>query len=114
MYRSVLVGITGYMSSAFELRRELKLRSKDGPKVVFGVYDFESLRVQSSPALIPETLRLRPAPRNAEELAQYATEVVEALDVAGRGRARGGLHADHARLTQVERRGQGGSALLET
>jgi len=82
MYRSLLVGITAYVNaavSAFELRRELKLRSTDGPKVVFGVYDFESLRVQSSPALTPETPRLRPAPRSAEDLARYATEVVEAL-----------------------------------
>ncbi len=82
MYRSLLVGITAYVNaavSALELQRELKLYSDDGPQVVFGVYDFETLRVQSSPALLPETPRLRPAPANAEELSKYATEVVEAI-----------------------------------
>lgn len=82
MYRSLLVGITAYVNaavSALELQRELSLYDSDGPQVVFGVYDFESLRVQSSPALIPETPRLRPAPRSAEELAKYATEIVEAM-----------------------------------
>ncbi len=82
MYRSLLVGITAYVNaavSALELHRELRLYSTDGPQVVFGVYDFETLRVQSSPALLPETPRLRPAPRSAEELSNYATEVVEAL-----------------------------------
>ena len=82
MYRSLLVGITAYVNaavSAFELQRELALYGGEGPQVVFGVYDFESLRVQSSPALLPERPRLRPAPRTAEELADYATEVVDAL-----------------------------------
>lgn len=82
MYRSLLVGITAYVNaavSALELQRELSLYDADGPQVVFGVYDFESLRVQSSPALTPETPRLRPAPKSAEELASYATEIVEAL-----------------------------------
>lgn len=82
MYRSLLVGITAYVNaavSALELQRELSLYNSEGPQVVFGVYDFESLRVQSSPALQPESPRLRPAPRSAEELANYATEVVDAL-----------------------------------
>ena len=61
------------------MQRELGLQAADGPQVVFGIYDFESLRVQSSPALTPETPRLRSAPRSAEELTKYATEVVEAL-----------------------------------
>lgn len=82
MYRSLLVGITAYVNaavSALELQRELSLYEAGGPEVVFGVYDFESLRVQSTPALTPETPRLRPAPKSAEELASYATEIVEAL-----------------------------------
>ena len=83
LYRSLLVGITAYVNavvSALKRQRELRLYSTDGPQVVFGVYDFETLRVQSSPALLPETPRLRPAaPRNAEELSMYASEVVEAL-----------------------------------
>jgi carbonic anhydrase len=82
MYRSLLVGITAYVNaavSALELQRELSLYEAGGPQVVFGVYDFESLRVQSSPSLSPEIPRLRPAPKSAEELANYATEIVEAL-----------------------------------
>jgi carbonic anhydrase len=81
-YRSVLVEITAYVNaavSALELQRELTLYKETGPEVVFGIYDFDSLRVQSSPATIPETPRLRPAPRNAEELSAYAAEVVDAL-----------------------------------
>ncbi|MCX7395559.1 MAG: hypothetical protein NTW75_15695 [Planctomycetales bacterium] len=82
MYRSLLVGVTAYVNaavSALELKRELTRHGTIGPEVVFGVYDFESLRIQSSPALIPETPRLRPAPSNAEELAEYAAELVNAL-----------------------------------
>ena len=82
MFRSILVGVTAYVNaavSALELHRELSLYGKDGPRVVFGVYDFDSLRVQSSPALTPGTPRLRPAPETANELAAYATEVVDAL-----------------------------------
>lgn len=82
MYRSLLVGVSAYVNaavSALELKRELTRHGTIGPEVVFGVYDFESLRIQSSPALIPETPRLRPAPSNAEELAEYAAELVNAL-----------------------------------
>jgi carbonic anhydrase len=82
MYRSLLVGVTAYVNaavSALELQREMSLYEAGGPQVVFGVYDFESLRVQSSPALTPETPRLRAAPKSAQELADYASEVVEAL-----------------------------------
>lgn len=82
MYRSLLVGITAYVNaavSALELQREMRLYDSAGPEVVFGIYDFESLRVQSSPSLSPDTPRLRPAPSSAEELSNYATEVVDAL-----------------------------------
>ncbi len=82
MFRSLLVAVTSYVNaavSALELQRELSLYGSDGPKVVFGVYDFETLRVQSSPAVDTEPPRLRPAPRNAEELADYAIEIVDAL-----------------------------------
>lgn len=80
LYRSLLVGITAYVNaavSALELQREMGLYDSNGPQVVFGVYDFESLRVQSSPAI--DGPRLRPAPRSADELSAYATEVVDAL-----------------------------------
>ena len=82
MYRSLLVGVTAYVNaavSAFELQRELSLYGNDGPEVVFSVYDFESLRVQSNPAHSPDVPRLRPAPRSAAELAEYAAEVVEGI-----------------------------------
>lgn len=82
MYRSLLVGVTAYVNaavSAFELQRELSLYGDDGPEVVFSVYDFESLRVQSNPAHSPDVPRLRPAPRSADELAEYAAEVVEGI-----------------------------------
>ena len=80
LYRSLLVGVTAYVNaavSALELQRELALYAQDGPEVVFGIYDFETLRVQSSPAA--DAPRLRPAPRTAEELASYAAEIVEAM-----------------------------------
>ena len=82
MFRSLLVGITAYVNaavSALELQRELNLYGNTGPQVVFGIYDFDSLRVQSSPALDSELHRLRPAPRNAEELSDYAMEIVDAI-----------------------------------
>lgn len=82
LYRSLLVGVTAYVNaavSAFELQREMGLYSSEGPQVVFGVYDFESLRVQSSPSPTSNAPRLRPAFRTAEELANYAVEVVEAI-----------------------------------
>lgn len=82
MFRSLLVGITAYVNaavSALELQRELSLYGSDGPEVVFGIYDFDSLRVQSSPAVDGDSPRLRPAPRSAEELADYAIEIVDAL-----------------------------------
>lgn len=82
MYRSLLVGITAYVNaavSALELQRELGLYDANGPQVVFGVYDFESLRVQSSPDSKSEVQRLRAAPKTAEELAAYAMEVVDAM-----------------------------------
>lgn len=82
LYRSLLVGITAYVNaavSALELQREMALYDAGGPQVVFGVYDFETLRVQSSPAIDTPSPRLRPAPRDAKELADYAAEVVDAL-----------------------------------
>ena len=82
MFRSIVVAVTSYVNaavSALELQRELELYDKNGPKVVFGVYDFNSLRVQSSPAIDSDSPRLRQAPRDAKELAAYAAEVVEAI-----------------------------------
>jgi carbonic anhydrase len=80
LYRSLLVGITAYVNaavSAFELQRELGAGTDDCPQVVFGVYDFETLRVQGSPSAAETSKRLQPAPRTAEDLANYAALVVE-------------------------------------
>ena len=82
MFRSLLVGITAYVNaavSALELQRELALYGDDGPQVVFGIYDFDTLTVQSTPAVESSAPRLRPAPKTGEELADYATEIVEAF-----------------------------------
>lgn len=82
MFRSVLVAVTSYVNaavSAFELQRELELYDENGPRVVFGVYEFESLRVQGSPLVRSGEPRLRPAPRSAKELADYASEVVNEI-----------------------------------
>ncbi len=82
MYRSLLVAIAVYLNaavSALELQRELALREEDGIQVVFGVYDFESLRVQSCPGTDSTSPRLRPALRDTEGLVKYAREVVDGL-----------------------------------
>ncbi len=81
LYRSLLVGTAVYVNaavSALELKRELKLRGVTGPQVVHAVYDFSSLRVDSTPVKNSPAPRLRPAPNNAEELVTYAEEIVEA------------------------------------
>jgi carbonic anhydrase len=81
-YRSLLVAAAVYLNaavSAFELRRELHLHG-GGPEVVFGMYDLETLRVQSSPSdLTRDEARLRPAPLDSNQLSAYAAEVVDEL-----------------------------------
>lgn len=82
LYRSFLVAVTSYINSAIsalELQRELKLRVKNPPQVKFGIYDFDSLRVQSLPSLSTDAPHLRNAPTNPDELSEYSNEVVEAL-----------------------------------
>ena len=83
-YRSLLVATAVYVNaavSALELRRELRQHGINGPKVVYGIYDFETLCVQALPGpLSPNpTARLRQAPRTAEELVAYADEVATHL-----------------------------------
>lgn len=82
LFRSLLVGATAYVNaavSALELQRELSLYGEQTPPVVFGIYDFGNLRVQSTPALNSVAPRLRLAPQNADELSAYATEIVNAI-----------------------------------
>lgn len=80
-YRSLLVATAVYLNaavSALELHRELHLLGSNVPQVVFGVYDLETLRVQSSPSESSQ-LRLRQAPVDAHQLTTYAAEIVETL-----------------------------------
>ncbi|ADG68539.1 carbonic anhydrase [Planctopirus limnophila DSM 3776] len=82
LHRSFLVAVTSYINSsitALELQRELKLRVKNPPQVKFGIYDFDSLRVQALPLESGAAPQLRDAPTSPEELSQYSSEVVEAL-----------------------------------
>jgi carbonic anhydrase len=82
LHRSFLVAVTAYINSsitALELQRELKLRVKNPPQVKFGIYDFDSLRVQALPLESSAPPQLRDAPSSPEDLCQYSNEVVEAL-----------------------------------
>ncbi len=84
-YRSLLVSTAVYVNaavSALELRRELRLRGSRQP-VVFGVYQFETLMVESLPGKSEEPIdksqRLRRAPATPDDLVAYAAEVATAL-----------------------------------
>ncbi|MCY2965436.1 MAG: hypothetical protein NT069_17680, partial [Planctomycetota bacterium] len=84
-YRSLLVSTAVYVNaavSALELRRELRLRGNRQP-VVFGIYQFETLMVQSLPGKAVEPTdkaqRLRRAPATPDDLVAYAAEVATAL-----------------------------------
>ena len=81
-YRSLLVATAVYLNaavSALELRRELALQGC-GQEVVFGVYDFETLRVQCGPTDEQrDQSRLRNAPADADQLTDYANEIVTSL-----------------------------------
>lgn len=82
MYRSLMVAIAVYLNaavSALELKRELALRKEDGVGVVFGVYDFDTLRVQSCPGPLGAAPRLRPALKTTDDLVKYAREVIDGL-----------------------------------
>jgi hypothetical protein len=70
--------ITSNVSFVFS-QRELAVLGDIGRAIIFSIYDFDSLRVQCRPAVDTDSARLRPTPRNAEELADYAMEVVNAL-----------------------------------
>ncbi len=92
-YRSVLVAVAVYINaavSAFELRREMKLRGEKGVEVVFAVYDFESLRIQCAP--LPP--RGRPAAARRARFASGACRLRERSD--------GGLHEARPRGTGLE------------
>jgi carbonic anhydrase len=83
-YRSVLVTVAVFVNaaiSALELRRELDRIGGKTPEVMFGVYDFSTLSVQSHPVAAGDKrpARLQAGPRNAEELSAYTAAVVDQL-----------------------------------
>lgn len=83
-YRSVLVTVAVFVNaaiSALELRRELDRIGGKTPEVMFGVYDFASLSVQSHPieAGDQRPARLHPGPRTADDLSVYTADVVNQL-----------------------------------
>jgi carbonic anhydrase len=78
--RSRLTAVAVYTNAALtalSLQREIRSYGVHSPPVVFGVYDFDSLRVQTLPGA--EQSGLRPAPTSAEEMTTYANEVAHAL-----------------------------------
>ncbi len=93
-FRSLLVAVSVYVNaavSALALQREIDQPGKTGPRVYFGVYDFETVRVRGVPedARGDDTSGLRPAPANAAELEAYAGDVAAAylsLDEEDRNR----------------------------
>lgn len=82
--RSVLVAVSVYVNaavSALALQREIDRTGPNGPRVHFGVYDFETVRVRCLPETGngDDTSGLRPAPSSASDLVTYAAEVAEAF-----------------------------------
>ncbi|MBI1348068.1 hypothetical protein GC163_17480 [bacterium] len=83
-YRSLLVAVSVYVNaavSAYALQREIERPDGTGPRVYFGIYDFETVRVRCRPAGHDEFVPsgMRPAPASSQELASYATEVAHAF-----------------------------------
>ncbi|OYW20181.1 MAG: hypothetical protein B7Z55_07665 [Planctomycetales bacterium 12-60-4] len=78
--RSHLTGVAVYVNAAvtaLSLQREIRTYGLHTPPVVFGVYDFDSLRVQDLPGS-PRS-GMRAAPSSADELTAYADAVHHAL-----------------------------------
>lgn len=83
-YRSVLVTVAVFVNaaiSALELRRELDRLGGKTPSVMFGVYDFATLSVQSHPIAVGDQrpARLQAGPKTADDLIAYASAVVDEL-----------------------------------
>lgn len=80
--RSLLVAVSVYVNaamSALTLQREVDQAVSQGPKVYFGVYDFETVRVRCLPETGDGSSGLRPAPALATDIATYAAEVADAF-----------------------------------
>ncbi len=78
--RSKLTSVAVYVNAAvtaLALGREIRMFGAHSPAVAFGVYDFDSMRVQELPG--STVSGLRSAPESAKELTAYAREVAESL-----------------------------------
>ena len=78
--RSELASVAVYVNAALtalSLQREIHSFGLHSPPVVFGVYDFDSLRVHALPG--DDCSGLRAAPSSAQELTAYANDVFESL-----------------------------------
>lgn len=88
--RSLLVAVSVYVNaavSALALQQEIDQSGRKEPKVHFGVYDFETVRVRCLPETGKGSSGLRPAPASGTELVAYAAEVAKeflSLDDAAR------------------------------
>jgi carbonic anhydrase len=83
-YRSLLVAVSVYVNaavSALALQREIDQRDAQGPRVYFGIYDFETVRVRGLPedAQGDDSSGLRAAPTTSAELMAYASDVAAAF-----------------------------------
>jgi len=67
--------------SALALQREISSVGPNPPRVYFGVYDFETVRVRCQPEAVGtnDGVGFRPAPTTADELVRYAAEVADAF-----------------------------------
>lgn len=88
--RSLLVAVSVYVNaavSALALQQEINQMGRKEPKVHFGVYDFQTVRVRCLPETGDNSSGLRPAPNSGADLIAYAEEVADAflkLDDAAR------------------------------
>ncbi|HIE95541.1 MAG TPA: hypothetical protein EYG03_27480 [Planctomycetes bacterium] len=83
-YRDAVVEASVFVNAAvtsFDLAREVENLHVGGMKIVFGVYDFESLLVQAMPSVVPISAEaaacFHDAPRSQDEFRQLAIEIVQ-------------------------------------
>ena len=80
--RSLLVAVSVYVNaavSALALQQEISQSGRNEPKVHFGVYDFETVRVRCLPETGDDSSGLRSAPASGTDLIAYAAEVANAF-----------------------------------
>jgi carbonic anhydrase len=86
-YRQMLIETTVYLNAAvtaFDLRREVQPLVEAPPRVVYGVYDLDSLRVHSTPVtpgghVCSGDAALAEAPAHAEDFAVLAARFAERI-----------------------------------